>query len=419
MKKKVWILNHYAGDTFFEKGGRHYWFAKFLGLRGYSPVIFCCNNKHNPGTEDWLETNKLWEELYEKEIDSTNIFVRGRKYIGNGKQRILNMLDFYRNVKRVAKQYAKQVGPPDIIIASSVHPLTLIAGLQLAKQFKIKCICEVRDLWPESLVAYGIIKKNSFITKLLYWGEKWIYKKADKVIMTWPGGTDYITDKGWDRDIPKDKIVNIANGVDLKTYKENILRYPYNNLDFKEYSEKKIVYTGSIKKVNNLEIIVNAAEILKNRGIHNFRIFIFGDGEDRGYLEKYCKDNDLDNIKFMGRIPKLEIPSLLFQSDINLLHNSSTILDKYGQSQNKFFEYLASGNPILMTYSVGHSIVKEKKCGIELEKQNPESISDAIERMCDLSSEEVSEFRHNAELTIKEYDYEFLTTKLISVIEDL
>ena len=64
MKKKVWILNHYAGDTFFEKGGRHYWFAKFLALRGYSPVIFCCNNKHNPGTEEWLETNKLWEELY-------------------------------------------------------------------------------------------------------------------------------------------------------------------------------------------------------------------------------------------------------------------------------------------------------------------------------------------------------------------
>ena len=68
---------------------------------------------------------------------------------------------------------------------------------------------------------------------------------------------------------------------------------------------------------------------------------------------------------------------------------------------------------------MGHSIVKEKKCGIELEKQNPESISDAIEWMCKLSTEEVSEFRHNAELTIKEYDYEFLTAKLINVIEDL
>ena len=77
------------------------------------------------------------------------VFVRGRTYEGNGKQRVLNMVDFFRNVKRAARAYAKTWGKPDVIYASSVHPLTLVAGLQMAKHFGVPCVCEVRDLWPE------------------------------------------------------------------------------------------------------------------------------------------------------------------------------------------------------------------------------------------------------------------------------
>ena len=46
MKKHVWILNHYAGNMLFDKGGRHYNFAKFLKIAGYEPVVFCANSKH-------------------------------------------------------------------------------------------------------------------------------------------------------------------------------------------------------------------------------------------------------------------------------------------------------------------------------------------------------------------------------------
>ena len=78
--------------------------------------------------------------------------IKARKYQGNGKQRVLNMVDFYRNVKKAAVEFAKKNAKPDIIYASSVHPLALVAGIQLAKKFGVKCICEVRDLWPESIV---------------------------------------------------------------------------------------------------------------------------------------------------------------------------------------------------------------------------------------------------------------------------
>lgn len=47
MKKRIWMMNHYAGNMFFDQGGRHYFFAKYLKQFGSEPVIFCCNAVHN------------------------------------------------------------------------------------------------------------------------------------------------------------------------------------------------------------------------------------------------------------------------------------------------------------------------------------------------------------------------------------
>lgn len=418
MKKNVWIMNHYAGNQFFEKGGRHYSFAKYLKKNEYNPVVFCSNASHQK-IGYFFDSDKLTIIKHDKEIDVPFVFVKSRKYVGNGIQRILNMVDFFINVQKSAEAYARKFGNPSVILASSVHPLTLLAGIKLAQKFCVKCICEIRDLWPESLVAYGILKKDSLLARLLYAGEKWIYKKAYKVIMTWPGGYDYIRDKEWDKDIPLDKVVHISNGVDLEEYHKNMMDHPYYDSAFSECKSIRITYTGSIRKVNNLGLLIKSVEILKNRGIDDFKLFIFGDGEERNVLEKTAKEKKLDAITFMGKIPKGEIPSVLSQSDINILHNSSTSLDKYGQSQNKFFEYLAAGRPILMTYSVGHSVVKKEHCGIEVEHQNPELVANAIQEICTLSKDTIEKYSENAKESANKYDFKFLTNEVISLIETI
>ena len=160
-------MNHYAGQMYLDHGGRHYNFAKYLNHYDYKPVIFCANQKMNPTNEQCIETNDLWIENNAEEIDVPFVFVRVRKYLGNGMQRVLNMCDYYRNVKRTAIQYSEMHGKPDVIMASSVHPLTMIAGIQLAQRFRVKCICEVRDLWPEAIVTYSNkIMKNSMLARI-------------------------------------------------------------------------------------------------------------------------------------------------------------------------------------------------------------------------------------------------------------
>lgn len=416
MGKTVWLINHYASHMLFDKGGRHYFFAKYLDLAGYKPVVFCANIMNNRTEERCIETEDLWAVKEAEEIHTPFVYVKARKYKGNGKQRVLNMIDFYFNVKKTAMEYAEKYGRPDVIIASSVHPLSMVAGIQLAKRFGIKSISEVRDLWPESIVAYSTKwTRSNPIMKVLYAGEKWIYKKSDAVIMTWAGGYDYIKNQGWQNRIPESKVIHISNGVDLESYVKNIKDHPYEDSDLSDVNYKNFIYTGSIKMVNNLAVLVSAAKKLKELGNITARILVFGDGDELEVLKNDA--SGLDNIVFKGRVPKQCVPSILSQGYVSILHNRSTELDKYGQSQNKLFEYLAAGRPILMTYSVGYSVIRNNKCGIELETQSPDSIAQAIVSLCEVTDSEYQNYCKNAAECAKQYDYKELCNQLISVIK--
>ncbi len=67
MRKKIWIMNHYATKMFENKAGRHYWFAKGLKERGYDVTVFCANTFLNKN--DIIETDgKKFKIDYTDEI---------------------------------------------------------------------------------------------------------------------------------------------------------------------------------------------------------------------------------------------------------------------------------------------------------------------------------------------------------------
>ena len=306
MRKNIWIFNHYAGDMFFSKGGRHYWFADCLKQKGFNPIVFCSNTKHDV-MEFYLKTDQLYKEVQAEEIDVPFIFVRSSLYTGNGKARYKNMFTFYKNVKRVAKEYAKIHGVPDVILASSVHPLTMVAGIQLAKAFKVKCICEVRDLWPEEIVAYSDKWTNDdFLIKILYQGEKWIYKHADDVIFLQEGAYDYIKEHKWDMAIPRNKVHYINNGVDLGAFDKNKENCVLADCDLDDDSTFKFIYTGSIRRANNIGSLLEVAKQLQNSKV---KFLIWGDGDELQTLTKRCIDESITNVVFKGRVEKKFIPS--------------------------------------------------------------------------------------------------------------
>lgn len=414
MKKKVWIFNHYSGGMYKNQGGRHYWFAENLIKRGYDPTVFCASVLHNRDEKIDIEVGKYKR----KTVDEIPfVFVETPEYDGNRVKRVNNMIQFYRNLFPVSKEYSGEYGKPDIILASSVHPLTMVAGIKIAKKFGIPCICEVRDLWPESVVAYGILKKEGLVAKSLYKGEKWIYKNADSIVMTWEGGKDYIIDQGWEDEVSLSKIEHISNGVVVDSFDRNSEEFIIEDEDLENKDYKNIVYAGSIRKVNKLGMLLDAAKVILDKGRDDIRFLIYGSGNEVDTLKQRCVDEGISNVIFKGRVNKKYIPSILKKSYINILHNESTSLNKYGQSQNKFFEYLASGRCVIQTYKTGYNIIERYNCGYVVQDQTPGNIAGVIMEAAD--NEELTEtMGENAREAAHEFDFEKLTDKLIDVIEN-
>lgn len=419
--KKIWILNHYAGNMFFEKGGRHYNFSKYLHRAGYNVTVFCCNAKHNSNAENYFNIDGMWQEYYAEDINTPFVFIKGRPYIGNGKQRILNMLDFYLNVQKAAKEYAKIKGKPDVIIGSSVHPLTCVAAIHLSKFFRCRNIVEIRDLWPESFVAFGLISEQNLLLKLLYAGERWIYKKADAVVFSVEGGADYIIEKGWDTahggPIDMSKVCHINNGVDLEMFISNKENYDYDDPDLNDPAIFKVVYTGSIRKANRIEILPEVAKLLKEKGQCKIKFLLWGAGDHVESVRDVIEEYGLENIVLKGFVEKKYVPSILEKGDLNIYVLTDSPLYKFGLSLNKMFEYFASGKPVLASTNSGYSIIDRYQCGVCLEEFDPENMAEEIIRFVNMPKEEYETYCANARNAAKDYDFKKLTDKLEGLLK--
>lgn len=415
MVKNIWIWNHYATDMYKNEGGRHYWFAENLIKRGYETTVFCANTFHNK--EECIDTKG--EKCTTDTINNIPfVFVKTTPALGNGIARVKNMVLFYKNILSVGKKYIKNNNKPDVIIASSVHPLTMLAGIQVAKKLKVPCICEIRDLWPEAIFAFNKCKENSILGRVLIAGEHWIYKHADALIFTKEGDTDYIKEKKWDLDqggdIDLSKCHYINNGINLDDF---VSKSKNNTIDDDDLDSGKfnIIYAGAIRPVNNIGNLLDTAKILKDET--DIQFLIYGDGNQKDMIEKRIKDENINNVKLKGYVKKTSIPYILSKSSVNILNYSQTQYNwSRGNSSNKLFEYMASEKPVISTVKMGYCILEKYKCGISLDESTPENLARAILKVKNMEDTEYNDLAKNAVEGAKNFDFNVLTEKLVDVI---
>lgn len=404
---KIWIFNNY--NTLPEHGAmtRHYNFAKFLKKAGHEPVVFVGSHPHNSDVQLIEGPEKFW--VYQTEPFPW-VLVKTCKYGNNRKKQVLSMFQYCWNACKAAKQFEK----PDVILGSSAHPLAAALAVHLGRKYHCRSVVEVRDLWPESIVVYGIAGPHNPAVIALRWLEKWFYKNTDAVIFTMEGGYDYIVERGWDKEIPRSKVFHVNNGVDLPQFDENRENFPVEDADLENPDTIKVVYTGSIRKANHMGILVDVAKATTDPRI---KYLVWGAGDELEDLRERVRNEQVQNIVFKGSVEKKYIPSILCQADINLVHWEMSKLLNYGVSYNKLFEYLAAGKPVFSTIRTPYSIIGPNHCGISTEGFSPEEIAGGIQRMAALPEEELRKMGENARKTAHEYDFENLTRKLIRVFE--
>lgn len=412
----IWIINHYAVPPELGAWSRHYYFSEYMINQGINVDIFTSaiihiSNKDMSENNNFITTKNYSNVPYH--------FIKGQKYSKNGIARIKNLLGFAWSIRKL-KNYKNDKGKPDIIYCSSPDIFSAIVAARLANKKKCKLIVEIRDLWPESIVSYTGKSRNHIIIRILYCLEKWLYKKADRIIFLQKGTKQYITDKGWQDQIDVSKCRYVNNGVDLHAFDYNKANYIVDDSDLNDETTFKAVFTGSIGNANDVETIIDMAIELKKQKKEKEVVFLlYGTGLYLESLKEKCIKNSINNVKFKGNIEKKYIPYLLSKSDINIL--SCTVSDhwKYGGSQNKLFEYLASGKPIFTTVEMGYSQIKEYNCGFETNSRDVSYLVKELLKFKYMSKEEYNNYCNGALRGAKDYNYQKLSNDVFDICNEL
>lgn len=411
--KTVWIVNYYTDIPDRVSNPRHYEFAKYLTSKGYFVRVFFADRKRIPEEGAVIPLGrKFVNEEYEG-IQYTRI--AAMPYDGNVKRGI-SIWKFAWRIFGLKHKFEH----PDVILFN-IHAPFDFPIVWCAKRLKAKLITEAWDLWPDSFVSFGLMNARNPVTKFFYWVERKMYESGDQIVFSFEGGIDYLRKRGWLKGyggkITSEKISYINNGVNLALFEEYRRKYPTKDVDLLRDDIVKVVYLGSVRLVNHVRDLIEAAEILKNE--NNIKFIIIGDGPDRPVLEQYCRDKGLVNVLFKQKhVPFCEVADIVSHASINVM-NYQKDFGLYGVSSGKLFLYLAAGQPILCNIKLNYCEITRNAIGIAEDLDNPSKYADAILKLAQLSASEKCEMRERIKCVAQKFDYPYLSSCLEKVIESI
>jgi len=336
------------------------------------------------------------------------LWVRTPQYEGNGGGRMGNMLTYAAVV--LLPSVTKGLARPDVIVGSSVHPFAAWSGALLARRLRVPFVFEVRDLWPKTLVDLGRLREESLITKGLRKLEKWLYDRADRIVVLLPQAHEYIVPLG----IPKQKIVWIPNGVELEGYPASALPSVSGRFT--------LMYFGAHGQANGLETLLRAmAELQKRPDMAHVHLRMVGNGPLKPALMELAVQLELTNVEFSGPVPKREIPSVAAQADAFVICvRDLPELYRFGISMNKLFDYLAAARPIIMASAAANNPIDEAGAGITVPPEDPQALAQAIARVTAMSRDERSALGLAGRRFVEHnHSFEVLGARFASMLNEL
>ncbi len=404
MSKIVWIINQNAGKPDSGWGERHYFFSKYWIKKGYKIVIVSGSYNHlfknQPVTNN---ENFTYEEVEENIL---YCWVKIPKYDGGSIFKIWSMIVFSYKVLFLK---AKKLETPNVILVSSMPIFPIFTGWMLKGKYKVdKLIFEIRDLWPLTPMYLKGYSKWHPVVIVMGWFEKFGYRKSDYIVSLLPNSENYINSISKS---PK-KFKWIPNGIE-----EDLLsNEKVSDTILERIPKDKFIigYTGTIGMANALEYFIEASKLsVENDKIH---FVLVGDGYLKEELVERVNGNS--NISFISKIDKNQVQHILSFFDVCFIGRNDTPLFDYGVSSNKYFDYMLSKTPILVSSNKIKDPVEMSEGGIIVTPESGESIVKGIKKLYDMAVEEREKMAEKGYSYVKKYhSFEFLSEKYIDLFD--
>lgn len=245
-------------------------------------------------------------------------------------------------------------------------------AVRAAKKRGIKVVAMLQDVWPDNAVQSHLISEGSILYKYFEMWQKYVYKHADRIICISDDMKDFISSKG----VEEKKIEVIYNWG----YSDEVVDIAWEDNEFvKKYSLDKTkfyaIYAGNIGKMQNVEIVVNAAKELQDRD--DIQFLIIGDGARRKAIEDMAKG--MKNITMLPMQPSEIATHIYSAAGVNIIPlvtgGTKTALP------SKTGVVMSCGKPSIYTYgseSKFSKIVEEYDAGISVDADDGKGLAKMI-----------------------------------------
>lgn len=305
-----------------------------------------------------------------------------------------------------AWKYKKNI---DVIYAISTPLSVGVIGLWFQKIVNKPMFFEIGDLWPDVPVQMGILKNKLFV-RFLYALEKRIYTKSKHIVLLAAGMKEYLLKKN----IPAEKMTVLYNGTNIEQFipasDKASLRKQYNI----PTDAFVVLYAGTMGIANGLEFFVDTAAHLQQKENSRIQFYFIGNGNRLDALKFYVESKNIQNCSFIESLPKTHVVDYFKLADVGIVSfDAYKILET--NSANKYYDYLASGLPVLINYEGWQKTVLEKNgCGFSV--STPAMAADTL---LNLSTDAALYQRMSLQarlLAEKEYDRKTIATQLSKLI---
>jgi glycosyltransferase involved in cell wall biosynthesis len=388
-----------AGST----GNRSYAMAQRLIARGHDVTMVC--GSYAVGQSGL--TGPFTKGRREGLVDGIHVIELELPYSNRDGfvKRTLTFLKFARRSTWIALRR-----DADLIFATTT-PLTAgIPGIFARWLRRKPFVFEVRDLWPELPRAMGVIRNPVVLwaMSVLEWVS---YRSADRLIGLSPGIAEGIARRG----VSHERIAMIPNGCDL-----DIFAAPADSWrpDGVKDDDLLAVFTGAHGIANGLDAVLDAAAELKRRERNDIKLVLIGDGKLKPQLQPRAKAEGLNNVVFHPPVPKAKLAGLMAAADIGMQILANVPAFYYGTSPNKFFDYIASGLPVLNNYPGWLAeIISRSDCGYAVPPDDPGAFADALIHAADHPEERVRMGECSLQLARSEFGRDMLADEFVSWLE--
>ena len=262
----------------------------------------------------------------------------------------------------------------DVAFIDSTPPIQGLK-LPLIRLFRNKPIVfNEQDIFPDSLAGTGLAKKEGLLWRLGCWVSKVTHANVDKIIVISEDFKHNLLAKG----VPENKIVVIHNWVD-----ENAIQ-PVDKEDNPLYSELNIsmekfhiVYAGNLGNAQNIDILIDAADMLKDNT--DIEYLIFGTGGMEEELRTKIASRRLTNIRMFPLQPYVRVSYVYSLGDVCLVSCKAGLGGSAMPS--KTWSIMSAGRPILASFDQGselQKIIEDNQLGVFAQAGDKNALRRAI-----------------------------------------